>query len=147
MAEITITAEERNEIWDLAEFALGGASEGLVDPGGVDFEQAVELRLWFTALDELGYERTMEKGCEVSPSLTLFHVLDAAEKQALEVLQDSSLTLAEVLKKSTADEIAARFLPPADGDTEGKYLIAVHHIKAVRERMEEASAELRGRSS
>lgn len=143
MATITITAEERNELWDLAEFAFNGAAEGLVSEGGVDRKQTTELKIWFAGLDVIGYERKVDEGCSVPLNLPFIYLIDGAEKQALEILADNAKTMAEKFKDMTAAAIAELFLPPAEGDAEGGYIVGYCRVKAIRERMEAAEPGLR----
>jgi hypothetical protein len=140
-----ITAEERNELWDLGEFALSGAFESIAaaKDGKVDYDATVEARQWLGALEVLGLQRASNQGCSIPLTLPLIYFVDAAEKQATEVIEDKSKTLAKAINQMTSDELADRFLPPVEGDTEGGYLIALRHIKAVRERMEAAEPGLR----
>ncbi len=141
---IDITAEERNQLRDLGEFALSGAFESIARPrdGKVDYDATVEARQWLGALDVLGLERESDQGCSIPLTLPFIYVVDAAEKQAMEVMEGKSKTLVKAIEQMTSEELAERFLPPADGDTEGGYLIALRHIKAVRERMESAEPGL-----
>ena len=143
-ATIEISAAERNEIWDLGEMELGGSLETIRRATErVDHDATVEARLLLDALDVLGLERVSEKGCSVPLTLRFIFVVDAAEKYALEVLEDRSKTLAKAIKGMSSEEFADRFLPPEEGDTEASFLIGLRHIKAVRERMERAEPGLR----
>jgi hypothetical protein len=143
---VEITAEERNELWDLGEMAYSGAFEQISragSNGGIDRDVVVEAGQWIGALGILGVSRESDEGCAIALSLPFIYVIDAAKKQALEVLRDGSATLARTLERITAQEIADQFMPPAEGDTKGSYLVALRHIKAVRERMEAAEPGLR----
>jgi hypothetical protein len=143
---IDITAEERNEIWSMAEMSYGGALEVLVreaSDGRIEHGTLAEVEQWLSGLDVLGLERDADVGCAIPLNLGFAYFVEAAERQALEVLTDSSATFATTLKQASASVIAEHFLPPAEGDTEGGYLVAYHRIKAVRERMEAAEPGLR----
>jgi hypothetical protein len=142
---IEITAEERSEIWSMAEMAYSGDAEvlpGQACRGQIKHDTLVRLRQWLGALDVLGLERDSDEGCSVPLDLPFVFVLDAAEVQALEVIKDASATLAATLHQMTAAGIAEMFLPPAKEDTEGTYLVAFQKIKAVRERVEAAEPKL-----
>jgi hypothetical protein len=140
---IEITTEERNELWNLADFALNGAAEGLSCGGDVNRDKATELKQWFHGLDAMGYERQSEQGCSIPLSLPFMYVVDAAEKQAWEILDDNAKTMAEKFKGMTAPAIEELFLPPAEGDREGGYIVGYVRVKAIRERMEAAEPGLR----
>jgi len=128
VAAIRLSTVERNELWDVADFAYAPDVEAFSHKPNPDDAQKVED--WLYLLRSLGFDRTADVGEEVLANDQFLRVLEVAKAKITEVLADHSITLSERIWK--ADE--GTFLPPVVGDSEGQWIAAAFTIRGIMER-------------